>query len=74
MEIVDRAELVVKRALNCGWVNPETTDIKQLKGTIRIALDTEVRAGGPYPDFACIRDNLYPDAKDQLLSAGYSLE
>ncbi len=46
----DRAELVVKRAINCGWIEEYSTDIPQLQGTIRIALDTEVRAGGPYLD------------------------
>lgn len=46
----DRAELVVKRAINCGWLHPASTNIQQLQGAIRIALDTEVRAGGPWLD------------------------
>jgi hypothetical protein len=48
-EPCDRASLVVKRAENCGWlkfISPHGRD--QLLATIRIALDTEVEAGGPY--------------------------
>ncbi len=46
----DRAEVVVKRAIDCGWLEEYSTDIPQLQATIRIALDTEVRAGGPWLD------------------------
>jgi hypothetical protein len=48
IEMVDRAEIVIQRAVNCGWITVQNRE--QLKATIRIALDTEVRAGGPYPD------------------------
>ena len=44
----DRAELVIMRALTQGWVTVHNREM--LKATIRIALDTEVRAGGPRPD------------------------
>lgn len=44
----DRAELVIQRAINCGWVTVHNFD--ELRANIRIALDTEVRAGGPYLD------------------------
>jgi hypothetical protein len=44
---VDRADLVIKRAANMHWITVHNED--QLKQTIRIALDMEVEAGGPYP-------------------------
>ena len=44
----DRAELVIMRAINQGWI--VVNNHAALKATIRIALDTEVRAGGPFPD------------------------
>jgi len=45
-EICDRAEITVHRAVNCGWITAHNR--YQLKRTIRIALDMEVEAGGPY--------------------------
>lgn len=44
----DRAELVIQRAVSQGWITVHNRD--DLKATLRIALDTEVRAGGPYLD------------------------
>lgn len=41
----DRAEITINRAVNCGWITVHNRE--QLKTTIRIALDTEVEAGGP---------------------------
>lgn len=43
-EPCDRAEIVVQRMKHA--INPIHVD--ELKRTIRIALDTEVEAGGPY--------------------------
>lgn len=71
---INRADIVIRRALNCGWINPDTTNIDQLKSAIRLALDIEVRAGGPYPDFGYVIETVNPDSKNQLLAAGYSLE
>lgn len=45
-ERCDRADIVIKRAVNCGWITLHNE--QQLHATIRIALDTEVEAGGPY--------------------------
>jgi hypothetical protein len=42
----DRAEILIRRALNCGWITVQDRD--QLKANIRVALDQEVRSGGPY--------------------------
>jgi hypothetical protein len=47
---VDRAEIVIQRALNCGWITATPEGLVQLRATIRIALDTEVRARGPHLD------------------------
>lgn len=44
----DRTELVIGRAVAQGWITVHNHE--QLKATIRVALDTEVRAGGPYLD------------------------
>jgi hypothetical protein len=44
-EKCDRAELIVSRAENC-WITVH--DREQLVRNIRLALDTEVEAGGPY--------------------------
>jgi hypothetical protein len=44
----DRAEIIIQRAVNCGWIIVKNRE--QFKATLRIALDTEVRAGGPYLD------------------------
>jgi hypothetical protein len=45
-ELVDRAEILIQRAINCGWITVH--DREQLKRNIRVGLDQEVRAGGPY--------------------------
>jgi hypothetical protein len=45
-EACDRTETIIERALNCHWIT--VLDRAQLKATLRIALDTEVEAGGPY--------------------------
>ena len=47
-ERCDRAELVIGRAVAQGWITVHNR--AQLKATLRIALDTEVRAGGPFSD------------------------
>lgn len=44
----DRAEIVIQRAVAQGWITVHNRE--QLRATLRIALDTEVRAGGPFPD------------------------
>lgn len=45
-EARDRTETIIERALNCHWIT--VTDRAQFQATLRIALDTEVAAGGPY--------------------------
>jgi hypothetical protein len=45
-EPCDRAETIIQRAINCRWI--EVLDHEQLRANFRIALDTEVAAGGPY--------------------------
>lgn len=45
-EMCDRAETIIARAVNCHWITVH--DRAQLKANLRIALDTEVEAGGPY--------------------------
>lgn len=45
-EPVDRAEILIQRAVNCGWITVHDRD--QLKANIRVALDQEVRSGGPF--------------------------
>lgn len=46
---VDRAAICVQRAINCGWITIHGPNGgQQLLATIRLALDTEVQAGGPY--------------------------
>lgn len=47
-EACDRTEIIINRALNCNWLT--VNDHEQFKATLRIALDTEVAAGGPYLD------------------------
>lgn len=47
-EACDRTEIIINRALNCNWIT--VNDREQLKATLRIALNTEVAAGGPYLD------------------------
>jgi hypothetical protein len=42
----DRAEVLIQRAVNCGWITVH--DRRQLKANLRVALDQEVRSGGPY--------------------------
>lgn len=45
----DRAEILVQRAVNCGWIQClGEHGRRQLQTTARIALDAEVEAGGPY--------------------------
>jgi len=49
-EHCDRADISIRRALNCGWITiPNELCRQQLYATLRIALDMEVEAGGPYP-------------------------
>jgi hypothetical protein len=43
---VDRAEILIQRAVNCGWITVHDRD--QLKRNIRVGLDQEVRSGGPF--------------------------
>ena len=43
---VDRAEILIQRAVNCGWITVHDRD--QFKRNIRVALDQEVRSGGPF--------------------------
>ena len=45
----DRAALAVQRATTQGWIQGTEPGLEQLTQTIRIALDTEVAAGGPRP-------------------------
>lgn len=45
-EPCDRAEILVQRAINCGWITVHDRD--QLIRNIRVGLDQEVRSGGPY--------------------------
>ena len=45
-EPCDRADLIMRRSLNCGWIT--VLDEKQFLSNLRLALDTEVEAGGPY--------------------------
>lgn len=54
-EPCDRADIVMQRAVNCGWITVH--DKKQFLANLRIALDTEVRAGGPYLDNGWNRAN-----------------
>lgn len=42
----DRAEILIQRAVNCGWIT--VLDRDQFKRNLRVALDQEVRSGGPY--------------------------
>jgi hypothetical protein len=49
-EIVDRAVILMERSVNCGWITVHNE--KQFLDNARIALDTEVRAGGPYLDLS----------------------
>jgi hypothetical protein len=42
----DRAEILIQRAVNCGWITVHDRD--QFKRNVRVALDQEVRSGGPY--------------------------
>lgn len=42
----DRAGIVANRGIGLGWFNPQYR--KSIVGTLRIALDMEVEAGGPY--------------------------
>ncbi len=46
LEPVDRAEILIQRAVNCGWITVHDRD--QLKRNMRVGLDQEVRSGGPY--------------------------
>jgi hypothetical protein len=49
-ELCDRAEIAIERAFNCGWITFNTPTARaSLHATLRIALDMEVEAGGPYP-------------------------
>jgi hypothetical protein len=49
-ELCDRAEIAIDRALNCGWIAFNSSTARaSLHATLRIALDMEVEAGGPYP-------------------------
>jgi hypothetical protein len=49
-EFCDRADIAIDRALNCGWISFLTPTARaSLHATLRIALDMEVEAGGPYP-------------------------
>jgi hypothetical protein len=49
-EFCDRADIVIDRALNCNWISFNTPTARaSLHATLRIALDMEVEAGGPYP-------------------------
>lgn len=45
-EPCDRTAIVIDRSINCGWIT--VANREQLKATLRLALDTEVEAGGPY--------------------------
>lgn len=45
-ESCDRADTIIKRSENCHWITVH--DRQQLHANLRIALDTEVEAGGPY--------------------------
>lgn len=46
----DRAELAIQRALKQGWITFNTsTAHAAFHATLRIALNMEVEAGGPYP-------------------------
>jgi hypothetical protein len=49
-ELCDRADIAIERALNCNWISfISPTARASLHATLRIALDMEVEAGGPYP-------------------------
>jgi hypothetical protein len=49
-EFCDRAEIAIDRALNCNWISFNSPTARaSLHATLRIALDMEVEAGGPYP-------------------------
>jgi hypothetical protein len=49
-ELCDRAEIAIDRALNCNWISFNSPTARaSLHATLRIALDMEVEAGGPYP-------------------------
>jgi hypothetical protein len=45
-EPCDRTETITRRSENCHWITVH--DEKQFRANMRIALDTEVEAGGPY--------------------------
>ena len=47
-EHIAREKVVSNRAENCGWITIH--DRAQFEALIRLALNTEVEAGGPYPD------------------------
>lgn len=49
-KMCDRADLAIQRALNCNWITFNTSTARaQFHATLRIALNMEVEAGGPYP-------------------------
>jgi hypothetical protein len=49
-ELCDRADIAIDRALNCNWISFNSPTARaSLHATLRIALDMEVEAGGPYP-------------------------
>jgi hypothetical protein len=45
-ETCDRVDTIVGRCVNCGWITVHNE--QQFRATLRIALNTEVEAGGPY--------------------------
>jgi hypothetical protein len=46
---VDRADISIRRALNCGEIAFSSQAARaQFHATLRLALDMEVEAGGPY--------------------------
>lgn len=45
-EPCDRAGLLIQRATNMGWLTDKGK--AEMQAHIRIGLDTEVEAGGPY--------------------------
>ncbi len=60
----DRAMLLMERAVNMGWISVH--NVQQFLANTRIALDTEVSAGGPFNDNGWNKD--YKDTLEQLLS------
>lgn len=45
-EPCDRADIVMRRCVNCGHI--KVLNEQQFLANLRIALDTEVEASGPY--------------------------